>query len=264
VNQDVIDIIPEFPESQLLSFLWVLGYGTADRNERMRVFPALRLVRKLSRLPFSALSEGAITEMRDFGLKGLGQFGDNSITGLFFVEKLDECSIVEASIGPGLDRDFLALDIPGNLLAAFFPEFRGNGNGLGISRTKESIPAVLSMVFETDYGVVAGAPMFSGVVPDRGSLDFPTVKGKNRRIQIEDDAGAGAVQIPHPFPEQVVDPDQAIQFLRAHSFQEFPQGRGSRKVGKAQETLERAVVGQDSGIRNSFEAGYHGKKDAKN
>jgi len=249
-NKGVVKVILEFPERELIVFFF--GFGTADYDETMRPLPVVRLVSKPGYLP-SVFPESMIAKALNLFLNGFGHFGNNYVTNLFLVERLDEFVVEEPRVGTNSD----SVEVFGNLLSAGRPKRLSSACRMGISRTQEAMPGIAGMAFETNQGMITGTSRFGGVVSNLGSFDFPAKERQDSRIQIEDETAGRMRQAPDLPAQQIVNPDNSFQFQRIDALEEFSQGGRLGEILQSQQSLKTTVVMKNSRIGNTSHTSHH-------
>jgi hypothetical protein len=252
-HQSMVVMIFELPQSPLHLLILFLWLGTANHGEMMGLVPMAGLISELSHLPAARFAKGAVTQRLNPLFDGLGHIGHDGVTDSILVERFDELVIVK----PGVRSEANPVKILGNLAAALFPKLQRSGGSVSIARAQQTMPAVPRGAIETQQGMIAGPAPLLWIVAHVGFLDLPAIHRKDRGIQIEDQAAGSSWQTEHLLAQHIVDAPEALDFLHAQTFEEFPQSRSVRESVQPQQVLKITVVRKDASLRNALHPSHH-------
>ena len=190
--------------------------------------------------------------MRELAFDRGRQAGDDHEAGSPGFEPLDELVVVKPFVRADDHQPH-----PGGGLGEARPEQVERPAGrMGIARPQLSMPEVLGSALEAEQRVIRRPASLDRVVPDPGLL-LLAVDDEDRRVDVEDQARWRVWARRHPREEAVVQQAQLGERRRCHAEQEAPQRGGIRVGAQPGQILEHAVLTQQLGGLDAFQAQDH-------
>lgn len=213
-DDHLIAVFPQRKQRQLVRRL--LGNRPSDHDKTIGLLPFGGLIDKFRGL--GAGSVGLVGQGRKLPFDRLGQASDDGKKRFFRFQIFDRLVVVKTLVSP-YNFDF---DGRGKLSKCRLEKLDRSGGRVRVAGTQFSMPVIARKAIETQQGMIR-RPSFLGRVVSDDRRFLLSVKGQNRRVEIEDDFPRSAGLGDHRQQHSVVQSSQSAQRQRGQAQKESSQ-----------------------------------------